>query len=264
MKKKDYQSKIFLFITLIILFSDFISAPKDSPLTSPEFNTAKDFVGKILDSSIGILSPIFEGIIGDYSTSEFFFAKILLLILLFLIINFVLKKSLFNEKENLSMTVAGVISILAVRFISENQLITGILLPYGTLGVALTAILPFLIFFYFIHLTRMNGFGRRLFWVFFAIVFLALWFSRKGISPIMDQIYIGTFSMIILAFVFDKRIHTYFKTWEINLFFRNTNERAIASLQAEYLNILDVNTNEARSRRAFIRGRIRELGGRIP
>lgn len=256
MTKKEFQ-KIFLFFASIIFSLHTIAASS--------FSMAKEIVGEVFDSILGILAPILEGVIGDYSSSEFFFAKVLLLVLLIVIINFVLKKAIFKKKDkNLAMLVAVIVSILAIRFISENQLITGILLPYGTIGVALTAIIPFLIFFYFIYMTKMGSFGRRISWAFFGIVFFALWFSRSDLSPVMNQIYGWTMFAIVLAFLFDKRFRRYFKTWEANQFFKSDDERTIASLQAEYYNISDVDTPEAESRREFLKRRIKELKGKLP
>ena len=58
------------------------------PLTSAaqfDFDNARYNIGRVIDSTIGIMTPFFEQIIGDYSSSEFFFNKILLLILLIII-----------------------------------------------------------------------------------------------------------------------------------------------------------------------------------
>ena len=235
-------------------------------LSASSFDTAMDASKKVLESSLGLLTPFFEFIIGDSGSSEFFFAKVLLLILLVLIINVILKRiEMFNTTKGVSITIALIVSILGVRFISENELTLGILLPYGTLGVALTSALPFIIFFYFIHITNMGGLGRRLMWAFFAITFIALWVNRYStLSPVSNQIYGWTLFAIILAFIFDRGIHRYFMTHELNKFVRGANQRTIVMLQSEYLNILSVDTREARTRRAEIEAQLRRLGASLP
>ena len=62
------------------------------------------------------------------------------------------------------MIVALIVSILSVRFMSENNFILGLLLPYTTLGVALITIIPFLIFAYGVHTTGLPGIGRKIAW----------------------------------------------------------------------------------------------------
>mgnify|MGYP001591679937 CR=1 FL=1 len=247
-----------LFALSLILFANLISA--DS------FQTAVDSSRKVIESMVGILTPFFELVIGSYSTEEFFFAKILLLILLALIINAVLRKvGVFDKSPGVILTVSLIVSILAVRFISENQMTLGILLPYGTLGVAITTIIPFLIFFYFIHVTNMGGAGRRLSWIFFGLVFIILWiYKYDKMSSVSNQIYGWALFLMVFAFIFDKGIHRYFLTHEINRFVQGANARTIAMLQAEYLNIVGVNTREANSRKADIEAQLRRLGANLP
>lgn len=255
---KKYNILFFWFALSLILSANLISA--DS------FQTAVDSSRKVIESMIGILTPVFEFTIGDYNQGEFLFAKVLLLILLALIINAVLRKvGIFNSNPGVILTISLIVSILAVRFISENQMTLGILLPYGTMGVAITTMLPFLIFFYFIHVTNMGGAGRRLSWIFFGLIFVVLWvYKYDKISPISNQIYGWTLFLMIIVFTFDKGIHRYFLTHEINRFIQGANARTIAMLQAEYLNIIHVNTREANSRRGEIEVQLRRLGANLP
>ena len=211
-------------------------------------------------------TPFFEILIGDYSGGEFFFAKILILLLLFFVINFILKKvEMFENQSGVCFIIAAVVSILAVRFISENEFTSGILLPYGTLGVALSTILPFMLFFYFLHVTNMGSIGRRLGWIFFGITFIALWSTRfDSLSPTMNQIYGWTSFVIFLALIFDRKIHHYFAAHELSLFFRGANQKTIAGLQAEYLAILNVQSPQANARRHAIENQLRNLGATLP
>jgi len=223
-------------------------------------------VSEAITSAIGagksVANPILSALMGTTESDEFFFAKVLLLILLFVIISVVLNNiQLFKYRKGVAFTVSIVISILAVRFIQENQLTKGILLPYGTLGVALTTILPFLIFFYFVHVTNMGGGGRRIAWIFFAITFIILWsYKYSELGPITNQIYLWTLIAIGVVFIFDKNIHYYFKTHEMSIFYRNARDRHLAALQAEYLNIINLDTPEAERRRKQIEEQARRLG----
>src|SRR3989344_4569335 len=171
------------YFLFLVLFFPFVSAQQLPPV--------EDVINGIVSSLEGIFTPISSSLFGGGDSNEFLFAKILLAILLFAVINAVVKKvPIFREQKGVAIIVALVISILAVRFISENQLVAGILLPYGTLGVGLTTILPFLIFFYFIHDSEIGPFGRRVSWFFFILVFLILWYSKgSDLSTISNYIY---------------------------------------------------------------------------
>ena len=76
------KGKTFSLLLLTALFSlPFISAQIYG------FSSVKDIVMRTIDSVLSILSPFFEVLIGNYATSEFFFAKILLLFLLIICLN---------------------------------------------------------------------------------------------------------------------------------------------------------------------------------
>lgn len=233
MNKKDYLNRVFLLILSTILFIPFISA---GPL---EIITEQ--MGGIIEDIIGILGPILKGLMGDFDSEEFLIAKGLLLILLIVIISTILKRTpLGKDNEKTANIIAIIVSILAVRFINDNQLINGILLPYGTLGVAITTILPFVIFFYFIYHTKMGSFARKISWAFFAIIFLSLWLTREGLSEVSNQIYGWTMLTMIIIFFFDKSIHDYMGNKKIKDTSKKAKQRRLAKLVAEFNNYADV------------------------
>ncbi len=212
-----------------------------------------------------VSTPFFSAIIGDYG-SEFLFAKILFLILIYTICNFVLKKTgPLKDQNGPAFIVSAVIAILAVRFISENQLTTGLLLPYAALGMVFGVGLPLFVIFLGLHLGNVQGFGRRITWVFVLVTMLVFGFANSDkIPPTMEGIFWIMFGIIIIFLVFDKGIHGYFKSWEINAFYKGANERTIAALQAEYLHIINVNSPQADSRRHAIEHQLRSLGANLP
>jgi hypothetical protein len=260
MKTKNKYSFVFLLLLVVssVLMIDFVSA-----------QDIVGFMGSVGSSLVRIvqeiLRPILSSIIGDTAGGDILFAKILLLILLFTVINAVTHKiPAFRDKRGTSLVIAIVVSVLAVRFMSQSQLINGILLPYGVLGVALTTILPFFIFFYFIHNAGMVGFTRRISWVVFGIVFLVLWFNRMNtLSSESNTIYGFTVFAIFLAFIFDKSLQRYFGTHELAVWKRGANQKVIAGLQSEYLQILHVDSPTASARRRAIESHIKRLGGNM-
>jgi len=224
------KGKTFSLLLLTALFSlPFISAQIYG------FSSVKDIVMRTIDSVLSILSPFFEVLIGNYATSEFFFAKILLLFLLIIICKYVLDKTPIGEGNGkISLLIATIVSILAIRFISDTDLIQGILIPYGTLGIAISTIVPLLIFFYFIHNSNVGPAGRKFFWAMFIIILLVLWGSKSSqIGQTANQIYGLTILAALLIVIFDKSVHSYFGMGELKKHEREGNKRRIREAKKE-------------------------------
>lgn len=221
---------------------------------------------QIIDQIIRFFDPLLRVVLSDYSSSEFFFAKVMFLILLIIIIYFILDHvPLFQGYRTIAMMVSLIVSIIAVRFISENEFITFILLPYGTLGIAITSAIPFFIFAYGIHTTGLPGIGRKIAWGFFGIVFFALWIYKfNEINTIGNQIYLWTLVAIGIMMVFDRSIHAYFRGLNIKDFERRADEERIAELKAQYLRYRDLDDPESLRVKRRIARKLRWYGSRPP
>ncbi len=221
MKRKIQLFLFALILTISIL--QFINA------ASFDFNNAQSQVTRVIDSMLGILSPFFQKIIGDYSTSEFFFSKILLFILLIIIIKNVLDRTpIGSDNKRISLIISIIVSILSIRFINENKFFEAILIQYGVLGIAITTILPTVIFFYFVHNTKVGTYGRKVFWTFYAIAFLAIWILKSSEIPeVANWIYGLTFTAAIIFIFFDKTIHSYLGLSHLSVFMKKENKEGI-------------------------------------
>ncbi len=230
---------IFVFAIFSILFLNFASAYFPGSLY---LGRGGDLIDNIVIAGAPVLEALFGGYTesaGEFSSGEILFIKFLLFLIMFVVIQSVLKR-VPAFKDNLAVIgiLAVAIPLIAIRFMSANNMIYSVLLPYGTLGIALTTILPFMIFFWFIHQTGLHGTGRRVSWIFFTIVFLVLWANRTDeIGDIGNQIYAWTSLAMILVLIFDKQLHTYLELSQLKGFFSKADNIAIASLKAEYNNL---------------------------
>lgn len=241
-------------LVLMVFTSSFVSAAF--------FDDLSGVSRGVVDVMVSVFGPLLGIAIGDYGSSDFFFAKVMLLILLFVIINVVIKKiPMFGENKSVAFIVALVISILAVRYISESELTQGILLPYGTLGIALTTLLPFIIFFYFLHESEVGTSGRKAGWILFGVIFLVLWAFKYGeMSDISSWIYFFTLLGIAMAFFFDKSVHKYFGLHKLDAFMSEAEEQQLVMYQNRYLEALRVGNDKRAEKLAK---KIRRLGGGI-
>jgi len=258
---KEMKKAGWFFGLLVLLGMPLVSA------SSHISGSVRDTLRESLQVVIAFLTPFLEAVLGDYSTGEFFFAKVLFLILLFVFIKVILGRvPMFANQGGVAVTVALIVSILAVRFISESGVIFGLLLPFGTLGIVLATVLPFVIYFYFVHSVLGAGYvGRRLLWVLFGVVFVLLWINRAdAISDLGNQIYGVMTAVIVLSILLDRQIHKYFTGSEMRGFFSQANVRSIAKLQEEYLRYVHLDTAHGRTLRRDIKRRLKALGGELP
>ncbi|MDO8563557.1 MAG: hypothetical protein Q7R87_00955 [Nanoarchaeota archaeon] len=246
----------FLFLISFLFLSSFVSAQLDVP------GAIQDVISKTTE----IAKPIFGVFVGEYSTDQFFFTKVLVMILIFVLVKVSLKAiPRFKELGGVVTIIAAVISILAIRFMKEEGLFAGILLPYGTLGIVLVTMLPFIAFIYILHAGKASGAIRRLGWLIYLGVFVALFISRYDtINDLGRTIYYVVLGAVLLALIFDKGIHEYFRAHELSMFYQSAQARTIAGLQSEYLDILSLDTPEGERRRKDIEAHLKRLGSHVP
>jgi hypothetical protein len=224
--KRD--SKIFILIFLLSVISlSFVSA---NPV-----DTANRVINDFLDVAIETTTPLFQRIIGDYDTNKFFFAKILLLLLLIIVINKVMAITpIGEENKKVSFFVALIVSIIAIRFIQQSNLIESLLIPYNSLGIGIVVFLPLVIFFYFIHKTRVKSFGRKVAWAIYLAAFIGIWISQNNegkISALGNNLYLFASLGILFAILFDRSFHSYMGYSHLGNFLSKSNKEAI--LQAK-------------------------------
>ena len=214
-KKKGLVSFLFAFlmIKIIPLVSAYGLGGFGNAFSSIDLRQGWE---SIMSGGESFLAPIFRLLL-DTNSGEFFFAKCLALILLFVVIYYVLERSdVFGRRKGVIFTIAFVVSVLSMRFMPENDFIKGILLPYGTLGAAILTLLPFIIYFFFVEQHISGGFGRRAAWALYGIIFFFFMMYRMAtgdsFNSLMGWVYICGLILVLICFFFDSSIHSYFDT----------------------------------------------------
>lgn len=158
---------IFLFVFSIIEIS-FASA-----------QTPLDDVKSVLDDiySSKFVKSLLGGKITD-SGDDLLPARLLFLLLVFSIVFGVSEYiPVIGGQGWIKFVVSGAVSILAIRYI-EDEFVRAILLPYSTIGIALSTIIPFLVWGFVVFKTIESKALRRIAWIFFFVVFTTLWIVR--------------------------------------------------------------------------------------
>jgi len=159
----------------------------------------------------GIFSPIFQALLGK-SVYEYFFEKVLFLILLYVVILTILRRiNVFRDRPFVYVLISAIISLIATRYMTENQLFQGILVPYGAMGTAILVFLPLVIYFVFVNNAGFGITGRRAAWILFSLVFVGLWYKNSSDMGQFNWIYTVGIVVVILLFIFDRQVHRYFE-----------------------------------------------------
>ena len=202
MKKK----KLLLISALLIVSIIFLSL-----IVSAQTKSIVEDAKKFIDNS---LTPLFSGILGQTPTGEFLFAKFLFLIIILAIVWTALEQVDFFSSNTWVLWIVSIgASILATRWLGSEALIRTIILPYSALGIAISAGLPFLIYFWVVDfgLKKFGSTTRRIAWVFFAIIFAGLWITRRETltagSSYAGYIYPVTVLAAIIMAAMDGTIH---------------------------------------------------------
>jgi len=220
-------------------------------------------VYKIIDILItNFITPFVQLVLtsGTESISgDMLFAKLLFLLIVLGFVHMSLDKAnLFPDKKGLHWIIVIVIAILSTRYLGSEALIQTIILPYSVLGIAISAGIPFIIYFLFIEVgfknSNDNDFSilRKGAWVLFIVVFIGLWYARR---PVIEQagsyagwIYPITILASVLVLLFDGTIQRVWLKAELNKTISSMASRTAREMKRELNNLYgDLKLTERKS-----------------
>ncbi|MBM3230436.1 hypothetical protein FJZ22_02145 [Candidatus Pacearchaeota archaeon] len=224
-----------------------------------------EIADKAVTGVSNILKPLMSALVGESNDPDFLYAKsIVFIFLLTLICTIVRKIPTLGDNKLVVFVLGATSSLIAVRYITPERF-SALLLPTDGLTLALFLGIPVMLTFFALHLMDVPAFGRRFVLGLITFAYLVLGISRWGEIPNeFVWFYLSAVVFILIMIMFDKGVHGYFKKWEIDKFYIGAKERTIAALQAEYLNIINVNTTAGKNRRAAIEAELIRLGSNIP
>ncbi|MBU0761104.1 MAG: hypothetical protein KJ858_05430, partial [Nanoarchaeota archaeon] len=203
MQKMKKRNLIFVALLSLVFVASFVSAESFGDF----------FKGWTDGAAEGIKFLLGNVDVNGADPGEVLFAKLLVFILLFALVKVAVDRvPMFQNQPNIGIIVSLVVSVLAVRFITTEQMINFIWLPYGVMGVLLSTLLPFVIVFYFLE-----GFDssliRKLGWVLYGAIFFGLGYMRwedleteLELLPNLGLIYLFAGAVAFLIVFFDKQI----------------------------------------------------------
>lgn len=187
---------VVVFLLSLVFVSSFVSAAGDA------FKPIFDMMNGIYEGVIGLLSGPLALLLGETSASadlaSSFLPKLLIALLVYGLVVAVLGKvPLFDDRKWIVHMGGALLAILGVRSLTYEFILTAIL-PNAVLAVSLTAILPFVVFFF---VTReFLPLARKLSWLFLAVLFLGMWLTFPQTLGDLSLIY-PLFALISVLFI---------------------------------------------------------------
>jgi len=227
MKKFGVISSVFV---LLVFASTFVSAQAPGV-----WDAIQNFFVQLWEK---VLQPFFTFILGQVSTGEILLAKILLTFLVLIFVSVAVRAfPPFQGKRGLAFLTSFIISVLAIRFIATEELVKTILLPYTALGIAITAFLPLVIYFYFVEKVVPVGVYRKLAWIFSIVVFGSLYITRFDELGESAYIYLIAAGVSLIFLWFDSTIQRWFRKAQLERMEVTTSEEGVTKLRRKLVEL---------------------------
>lgn len=164
-------------------------------------------LGYYLDQGAMGIQPFAQFFLGGYDYTGYMLFERVLLFLIILSITFVALKEIpfFKDQKKVVQVLSVVVPLLSVRYMSFEWINT-ILLSYQVFGVALTAFLPFILYFFFLmSASKGSSTIRKIGWIFFIVIYFGLWGTAQ--NQFYGEVYMWTAGVAFLFLLFDGTIN---------------------------------------------------------
>lgn len=205
------DKRVFLagFVFAVILMSSFVSAQYF-------LGDLRSVTQSVIDAYVDVGEPVLQALFGGYGgwTGYLLFERFLVFILLLAVIYVALGRfELFSGQKTVRWTVSIIVPLIGIRFIDYAWL-EMIFLQYKVVSIIFASIIPFILFFFFVHgLAGDYPVLRKIMWLFFIAVYLGLWTTTA--AGIVSQVYFYTVLAAAIALIFDKKIENYIRFREL-------------------------------------------------
>jgi membrane-bound ClpP family serine protease len=209
MKEKSGKDKKVVLLTFMLLVSSFLVNFVYAQSNAGNF--LRTGSQQLIDMVVGFGEPFLQVLLGGENWTGFLlFEKLVLFILIASIVYLSISKiPPFKGNNGVIWIITIAIPLLGVRYLDFNW-INAILIQYRVLGIVLTSILPFVI--YFLFLEAMDyGTIRKVGWIFFIVIYYGLWSTTQ--NDTYSEFYLLTLILSLILLIFDKTIHRWYM-WE--------------------------------------------------
>ena len=215
---KTKRSAIFIFIIIgLILSLFFININIVSAQYSRGYSGSWDLrMGSenIINGVVDVIEPFLQVILGGYDyTGLLLFERFLLFMIILSIVYFAIKRvPAFEDNKGVIWVISVVVPILSIRYM-DFEWINTILIQYQVLGIAITGLLPFLIYMFFLHNVSENSTVRKIGWILFIVIYFGLWATNPEQN--YGIVYFWVMAIALLFLLADGTIHRIYVNQEL-------------------------------------------------
>jgi hypothetical protein len=221
---------------------------------------------EVVDATVRALEPLLTVLIGSAATGELFFAKLLFLVIVFGLVWIAVRQfPVLNKYTWVTVLISVAVALLSVRFLSSSAIIDTILLPYSVLGVAVTSLVPLIIYFFFVE-KGLESYPilRKIAWIFAAVVFGVLYVVRFNNLGSYAYIYLIAAVLSLIFLWFDGTIRKWFAKSRMDSAVRGSKSQMMRELRRELRKLhKDWREGDYGENKATYRSEVKELESRI-
>ncbi len=162
-------------------------------------------VEQLIRAGENMLFPFFSALLGG--TSEMLFERVLFLVIIFAVVYIVISNmEIFKGNGAVIWIVSVSVSLLSTRFLVGEDLLQTMILPYSVFGIAISSVLPLLIYFAFVQKFDDSATVRKMLWVFYIIAFIGIWGARYDDVSGLAWMYLLSAGAGVIFLLFDGTI----------------------------------------------------------
>jgi len=188
-----------IFIAGFVFSAGFASALSPKEVVESTITAFNDLFGPVLNALFG----------GTGDSGMILFEKLMILIIFISLVYLSLSQiDVFNDNKKILIIISIVLPLIGVRFLDYAWLMR-IIFQYKATAIIMTGLLPFILFFFFVHkVAGEHDVIRKVCWIFFIAVYIGLWASTE-VGQEGGDIYLWTMAAALLFLVLDGTIHRY-------------------------------------------------------
>jgi hypothetical protein len=193
---------------------------------SPNF---RGIANDVIDFYVSFFEPILNALFGQFGGTGMYLFERLLLMILFIALVFLSlgRVPLFEDQKKMRWIVTIVVALMGIRFI-RAEWINSIFTQYAAVAIIITAVFPFVLYFFFVYSFDTSYYFRKALWLFFIVIYIGIWFTTESA---MHWLFFWTAVCALICFFADEKIALHLRMRKLREGANSAAYEAIADLE---------------------------------
>lgn len=257
-KKREYKYFFILSILSLLfvsLFSGFVSAADSSGF---------------IEGVKGIFGPISNALfntganVGSSGEARMFEAVLLALMIIAIVYAALYNVPLLQDNAFALWTVSIASAVLGVRFMVNWNWLEVVMIPQGVLGISLSVLIPFLVFFWFVEFSLVGPRYktiRKICWAVYAVVWAFVWWDQgKVIAGNLEWLYPMSVIVAVIMLFLDGTMQTLLNKMKSDREHESRKLKGIQAYRLEMARIKQIFDSDPANYQSVYNTRMKTLG----